>query len=630
MQLDQFQSKQFGRRAAFVVGGKVALLSALVARMYYLQVLQSERYQTLAEDNRINLRLLPPPRGRILDRFGRPVALNRQNYRVVIVPEDAGELSATLERLAKVVPLADAERRRVLRDAERNRPFVPITVRENLSWEEFSRVEVNMPDLAGVRTEVGRIRDYPCGPSFAHIVGYVAAASDKELDGDPLLELPDFRIGKAGAEKVYDLALRGSVGTSQVEVNARGRVIRELARDEGEPGKDVPLSIDFGLQQYLTQRIANERSAAAVLMDPHSGEVLAMASTPSFEPNEFNEGLSAARWQALTSDPLSPLTNKVIGGQYPPGSTFKVAVALAALESGATTPNTKFNCPGYLELGDTRFHCWKPQGHGLLDMHGGIKNSCDVYFYETARRTGVDRIAEMACRLGMGAVTGIDLTGERPGLIPTRAWKKATLGQAWTQGETLVTGIGQGFVLATPLQLVLMLSRVVNGGKAAVPRIVRKPPEGGLIQASFAEGEPPPSLGIAEASLQVLLSGMNAVVNDGGTAHGARIAQPGMEMGGKSGTSQVRRITVAEREHKKRGPEDRPWRERDNALFIAYAPVSAPRYACAVVIEHAGSGGSIAAAPIARDLLIEAQTRDPLSGRPSEPPAGRGKREVPS
>ncbi|HUI16321.1 MAG TPA: penicillin-binding protein 2 [Alphaproteobacteria bacterium] len=630
MQLDQFQSKQFGRRAAIIVGGQVVLLSALVARMYYLQVLQSEKYQTLAEDNRINLRLLPPPRGRILDRFGVPVALNRQNYRVVIVPEDAGDLAATLDRLARVIPLADAERRRVLRDAERKRAFVPITVRENLSWEEFARVEVNTPDLSGVRTEVGRSRFYPYGPTFAHMVGYVAVASDKELDGDPLLELPDFRIGKAGVEKVYDLALRGSAGTSQVEVNARGRVIRELARDEGDPGKDVTLSVDFGLQQFLTQRIANERSAAAVLMDPHTGEVLAMASTPSFEPNEFNEGLSSTRWQALTGDPLSPLTNKTIGGTFPPGSTFKVAVALAALESGAATPSTTVNCPGYLELGDTRFHCWKPSGHGLLDMHGGIKNSCDVYFYETARRTGVDRIADMARRLGMGQLTGIDLTGERPGLIPTRAWKRATLGQAWTQGETLVTGIGQGFVLTTPLQLALMLSRVVNGGKAVVPRIVRKPPEGDLIQASLAEGEPPPSLGISDASLQVLLSGMNAVVNEGGTAHGARITQPGMEMGGKSGTSQVRRITNAEREHKRRGPEDRPWRERDNALFIAYAPVQAPRYVCSIVIEHSGAGGSAAAAPIAHDLLIEAQTRDPLSGKPHEPVAGRVKPEVPS
>ena len=617
MQLDQLQSRQFGRRAALIVGGKVALIAALVGRMYYLQVLQSEKYQTLAEDNRINLRLLIPPRGRILDRFGAPLATNRQNYRVVVVPEDADEIDATLDILGRIIPLADVDRRRVLRDAERKRAFVPLTVRDNLSWEEFARVEVNTPDLAGVRTEVGRSRYYPYGPELAHALGYIAAVSEKELDGDPLLAQPDFRTGKSGVEKALDLTLRGSAGTSQVEVNAHGRVIRELARDEGEPGKDVTLSLDLGLQQFLSRRIANERSAAAVLMDAHAGEILAIASEPSFDPNEFNDGLTAARWQALIGDPLSPLTNKVIGGQYEPGSTFKVVVTLAALESGAATPATTVFCPGFLDLGDTRFHCWKPQGHGTLDMHGGIQHSCDVYFYEMARRTGIDAIADMAGRLGLGQLTGVDLPGERPGLIPTRAWKKATFGHPWTQGETVVTGIGQGFVLATPLQLALMLSRVVNGGRAVTPSIARQPAEAGLLQAAADTG--PPKLGISRASLEVLLSGMHAVVNEqGGTAYQARITEPGFEMGGKSGTSQVRRITLSEREHRHRRPEDKPWRERDNALFIAYAPVSAPRYVAAVVVEH-GGGGSAVAAPIARDVLIEAQRRDPLRGGPAAP-----------
>jgi penicillin-binding protein 2 len=628
MQLDQLQGKQFGRRVAFLVGGKLVLLSALVGRMYYLQVLQSEKYQTLAEDNRINLRLLPPLRGRILDRFGVELATNRQNYRVVIVREEAGDIAATLELLGRVIPLGDAEKRRVMREAERKRAFVPITVRENLSWADFSRVEVNTPDLPGVRTEVGRSRYYPYGPELAHSIGYVAAVSDKELDGDPLLELPDFRIGKAGIEKVYDLALRGSAGTSQVEVNARGRVIRELARDPGEPGKDVTLGMDFALQDFTAKRIAEERSAAAVLMDPHSGEVLAMASNPSYDPNEFNEGLSSATWQSLITDPLSPLTNKVVAGQFAPGSTFKVAVALAALESGIP-PSTKVFCPGFMNLGDTRFHCWKRGGHGTLDMHGGIMHSCDVYFYEMAKRTGIDKIAEMAKRLGLGQLTGIDLTNERPGLIPTRAWKRAVIGHPWTQGETLVCGIGQGYVLATPLQLAMMLSRVVSGGKAVVPRLARHPGEAGLIQAADVKTEPA-SLGIAESSIQVVLGGMYAVVNElGGTAFAARIKEKGFEMGGKSGSAQVRRITQAEREGKKRRPEDIPWRERDNALFIAFAPVDAPRYVTAVVVEH-GGGGSAVAAPIARDILIEAQKRDPLSGHSGPPVARAPDAKVPS
>jgi penicillin-binding protein 2 len=624
MQLDQLQGRQFTRRAALLVGGKLALLSALAGRMYYLQVVESARYQTLAEDNRISVRLLPPPRGRILDRFGVPLAINRQNYRVVVVPEEAGDLEATLDLLGQLVPIGDGDRHKALRDAERKRPFMPITVRENLSWDEFSRVEVNMPDLPGVRTEVGRSRYYPSGNTYSAIMGYVAAVSERDLDGSPLLELPDFRIGKAGVEKVYDLALRGSAGTSQVEVNAHGRVIRELNRDEGKPGQDVSLTIDAGLQEFLTKRISDERSAAGVIMDAQTGDILAMASSPSFDPNPFNEGLTTAEWQALTTDPLSPLTNKPVGGQYAPGSTFKVAVALAALESGATTPATRVFCPGYLDLGDSRFHCWKPQGHGQLDMHGGIKNSCDVYFYETARRVGIDRIGEMARKLGLGAVTGIDLTGERPGLIPTRSWKQAVFSQPWTQGETLVTGIGQGFVLATPLQLALMLSRVVNGGKAVVPRVTRKPAAAeGAVQPASASDEPP-SLGLNRANIEVVTAGMIAVVNEqGGTAYRARITEAGFEMGGKSGTSQVRRITLSERENKHRRPEDKPWRERDNALFIAFAPIQDPRYVCVVVIEH-GGGGSANAAPIVRDSLLEAQRRDPLRGRPSPPMVERG------
>ncbi len=475
MQLDQLQSKLFGRRAAVVIGGKLVLLSALLGRMYYLQVLQSEKYQTLAEDNRISLRLLVPPRGRILDRFGVALASNRQNYRVVVVPEETSDVSATLDILGQIIQITDGDRRRIARELERTRAFVPITVRENLTWEEFSHIEVNMPDLPGVRTEVGRSRYYPYGPALAHTIGYVAAVSEKELDGDPLLEQPDFRIGKSGIEKVYDRALRGSAGTSQVEVNARGRVVRELARDPGEPGKDVTLGLDYRLQDFLVQRLASEPSAAVVLMDPQTGHVLAMASQPSFDPAEFNEGLSAARWKELITDPLAPLSNKAISGQYAPGSTFKVNVALAALESGLVTPDFKVFCPGFLDLGDARFHCWRHQGHGTLDMHGGIKNSCDVYFYEVARRIGIDRIAEMAKRLGLGALTDIDLTGERPGLIPTRAWKRAVVGHPWTQGDTVVAGIGQGYVLATPLQLAVMLCRIVNGGRAVVPRLGRDP-----------------------------------------------------------------------------------------------------------------------------------------------------------
>jgi len=427
MRSDQQRYRTFARRTALLAGGKALLLSTLVGRMYYLQVVESEKYAVLADENRINLRLLPPPRGRIYDRFGVPIAVNDQNYRVVIIAEQTPDLEATLSDLSQIIPLSESERARILRERARKRAFVPITVRDNLTWEQVARIEVSAPDLPGVSIEVGQTRDYPFKDAVAHVLGYVAAVSESELSGssDPLLELPGFRIGKTGIEKRYDELLRGSAGTSQVEVNAVGRVIRELSRNEGQPGKDLILTIDMALQEYTQQRLATERSGAAVVLDIHSGDVLAMGSTPSFDPNAFNIGISWSAWEELISDPLRPLTNKAISGQYAPGSTFKMVVALAALEAGINPRESVF-CPGYTTLGKDRFHCWKRFGHGHVDMVDGIKHSCDVYFYEIARRVGIDAIAAMARRFGLGGVSGLGLSGESAGLIPDRDWKRAT------------------------------------------------------------------------------------------------------------------------------------------------------------------------------------------------------------
>ncbi|MFQ5619683.1 MAG: penicillin-binding protein 2 [Rhodospirillales bacterium] len=628
MHSDSDRQKLFSRRAAMLAGGKFALLSALVGRMYYLQVIESARYATLAEENRINLRLLAPPRGRIVDRFGVPMAVNQQNYRVVLISEDAHDVEETLQLLGAIIPIGDGEKRRILRDVRRRRGFVPVTVRENLNWEEVARIEVNTPDLPGVMIDVGQSRDYPHGEDTAHVLGYVAAVSEAEIGRDPLLELPGFRIGKAGIEKVYDLALRGTGGSSQVEVNALGRVIREMRRQEGQPGAEVTLTIDLELQQMVVRRLGGE-SAAVVVMDVHTGDVLAMASTPSFDPNSFNKGLSAEEWRGLVSNPRAPLTNKAIRGQYPPGSTFKIVVALAALAKGVITPETTFVCPGFLKLGNARFHCWKRGGHGIVDLAKGITESCDVYFYETARRTGIDRIAAMARRLGLGKRLGLDLPGEQPGLVPTSDWKLATMDMPWQKGETLITGIGQGYLLVTPLQLAVMTARLVNGGFAVTPHMTRNmaPADG------TAPGPRPGSLGVAAAYLKVVREATAAVVNaPKGTAYKARITEAGLEMGGKTGTVQVKRITKAERDAGVRKNKDRPWKDRDHAVFVGYAPAHAPRYAVAVLVEH-GGGGSTTAAPIARDILLEAQHRNaarpdtgPLFTRISGPgaPAGRG------
>jgi len=615
MQPEKVRIKAFTRRAALIVGGKLVLLGGLCGRLYYLQVVESQKYQKLADDNRINLRLLAPPRGHIVDRHGAPMAVNVQNYRVVLVPERSVNVRETLRRLESIIELTEHDRRRVLRETRRRRAFVPITVRENLTWQEMSRVEVNAPDLPGISIDVGQSRHYPNGLIAAHVMGYVAAVPEKDLTGDPLLELPGFRIGKNGVERQYDLALRGSAGNSQVEVNAIGRVIRELNRTEGRPGKRVVLTIDLRLQRFVADRVSRYRRAAVVVMDVRSGEVLSMVSVPSFDPNAFNEGMDTNSWNTLIENPDTPLSNKTISGQYAPGSTFKLAVMLAALEAGIS-PERRFFCAGFTELGNQRFHCWHEHGHGLVSMVDAMRESCDVYFYELALKLGVDRIGEMARKLGLGAPLDIDLPGERSGFIPTRAWKKEQFGRSWLKGETLVAAIGQGYVLATPLQLAVMTARAVNGGYAVLPRLTR-----GVIGDGHFTGEPVsfPHTGISPRSRELLLHALDEAVNHPrGTAFKWRIEDPDCAFGGKTGTAQVRRITMMERESGVRKNREKPWRERDHSLFVGFAPVIDPRYVVSVVVEH-GGGGSKTAAPIARDILRELQrARTPRWLGPSE------------
>ena len=607
MHKDSERHKQFNRRTVILAGGKLALLSALVGRMYYLQVVESKRYQTLADRNRINLRLLPPPRGRIVDRYGTPIAVNQQNYRVVLNLETTMDVEATLKALGSIINIGEGERRRIMRDIRRKPSFVPVTVRENLNWDKVARIEVNAPDLPGVEIDEGQSRHYPFGKDTAHVLGYVAPVSEGETTGDPLLELPGFRIGKDGIEKFYDLSLRGIGGNSQVEVDALGRVIRELSRKEGQPGEEVALTIDVELQKLVSRRLAGE-SAAAVVIDVHAGDILALASTPGFDPNAFNRGLSEKEWQALLSNPKVPLSNKAISGRFSPGSTFKMVVALAALDKGVITPESSFFCSGSITLGNTDFHCWRKGGHGTVKLAKGIIESCDVYFYEIAKRTGIDNIAKLARRLGFGRKLGLDIPGELAGLVPTQKWKLESLGKPWQQGETLIAGIGQGYLLATPLQMAMMTARVVNGGIGVKPRLTTS--EGKTGDSDTLPGN---DLGLSSEHLDEVREAMVAVVNNPmGTAYKARITEPGSEMGGKTGTVQVRRITKAERELGLLKNEELPWEKRDHAVFVGFAPTSAPRYAAAVIIEHGGAGSKVAA-PIARDILLEAQRR---SGAP--------------
>ena len=614
MRLEKRQSKIFNRRMALIAGGKAVLFGALVSRLYYLQVIESDHYRVLADENRINLLILPPLRGSIVDRGNTPLAINTNNYRAVIVPEQTHSIDESLSRLRQLISLSEIDIGRVQSSLYYRRSFLPIMVRDNLTWEEVSRVEVNAPNLPGINIVVGQSRYYPHGQSIAHVLGYVAAVSAEELNGDPLLGLPEFRVGKNGIEKQYESVLRGVAGNSHVEVNALGRVIRELRRNDGRAGQNVKLTLDLNLQRYVSKRIEGERSASVVVLDVHNGEILAMASTPSFDPNAFNDGLSPQAWDALKSNPDSPLVNKAVAGQYAPGSTFKPIVAMAALEAGISG-NRRVKCEGHIELGGRKFHCWHEKGHGYVALRRAIRESCDVWFYEVAHELGVDRIAKMAKRFGLGSRMGIDLLGEQPGLVPTRKWKRTALNSGWLGGETLVTGIGQGYLLTTPLQLAAMTAQLVNGGNVVRPNLLYNPEP----KAKSELGNISSSLGLSDVSLKFMMRALSDVVNSpSGTAHSSRIGEIKWAMGGKTGTSQVRRITEIEREQGKYKKVTRPWKDRDHALFVGFAPVNHPRFAISVVVEH-GGGGAVVAAPIARDVMLELQ----LHGVPSSEPAAR-------
>ncbi|MBI1181537.1 MAG: penicillin-binding protein 2 [Alphaproteobacteria bacterium] len=595
------------RRAMILGAGQAVALSALVARMVQLQILDADQYKMLAEDNRIDLRLISPLRGRILDRRGLEIANNQLNYRVSVIPEQAKDFRSTLVRLSELIPLPEEKIEAVIRQAHRSRRFLPVTVSDNLTWDEFARVNSIVPELPGVQPDAGRSRFYPYPADFALLAGYVGQVTEdelKKLPDDPLFMLPEFRIGKRGLEAYHDQSLRGVAGLRRVEVNALGREIRELARVDSVPGKDLVTTIDGDLQRFAMERVGEE-SAAAVLMNAHSGEVLVMASSPGFNPNDFNFGIKPDVWRALLKDPRKPLLNKAVQGQFPPGSTFKPVVAMAALEAGVIDPTATVFCPGYMAYGNRLFHCWKHGGHGNVDMRGALEQSCDVYFYEMGRRLNVDTIAAMANRFGLGHAHDIELDHEAAGLVPTRAWKRHNRRDPrWHDGETLSVAIGQGYMLATPLQLAVMASRIANGGHAVEPTLMKEKVDAGWPRR-FAP------LGVSPEIVQVARDGMIAVVEGGrGTARGARIRDWPRGIAGKTGTSQVRTITAAQRAGGVPRNENRPWEERDHALFVAFGPVDKPSYAISVIVEH-GGGGSAVAAPIARDILREALIRDP-------------------
>ncbi|MBN2629312.1 MAG: penicillin-binding protein 2 [Rhodobacteraceae bacterium] len=603
------------RRALLMGGAMTAMFAVLGARMRYLSVDQADQFKLLAEENRISIRLIPPARGLIQDRNGKLLAGNEQNYRVIITREDAGDVHAVLARLAYVIPLTAEDLDRTAKEMQRSSPFAPITVADRLTWEDLSKVALNAPSLPGVSPEFGLSRIYPRDTDFAHVLGYVGPVSEKDLEGldkpDALLTIPKFQIGKIGVERWLENDLRGKAGTRRIEVNAVGRVMRELERVEGDPGADIRLTIDADVQNFVQARLGDE-SAAAVVMDVTNGDVIAIVSSPSFDPNLFVRGISHTDYNGLMENDHRPLANKTVQGVYPPGSTFKMVTALAALKEGVISVNTTIRCPGYIEFGGRRFHCWKRAGHGQVDLERSLTESCDVYYYEIAQKVGIDKIAEMGRALGLGIRHDLPMSAIAEGVMPDKAWKLASQKAEWRIGDTINASIGQGYVLTSPLQLAVMTARIATG-RAVVPRLVRS------IDGRETAVPDAPRLEIGTEILNRVRAGMFAVVNaERGTAKSSRIVDPDMVWAGKTGTSQVRNITAAERARGVISNDQLPWNRRDHALFVGFAPYDKPRYAVSVVVEH-GGGGSTAAAPIARDAILRAMSDGlpPLTAYPA-------------
>lgn len=583
------------KRSLVMFSINILLLFVLTGRLYYLQIYQGEKYALMSDSNRTSKRLLVPPRGNINDRNGIELAANNQIFQAMIIPEQVRNIDKLLQNISPILKLDDKDIIRIKKEISRHRRFVPVKIKDNLSWEEVAVLMLNNHRYPGLIIDEGLTRYYPFKEYTAHPLGYVGSVSEQDLKNSdaPILQVPGFKIGKSGFEKTYDESLRGTEGISTLEVNAYGRIMREIEKKDGIKGNDLDLTIDIRLQKAAYDAFGDE-SGAAVVLDIHTGEILAFVSVPAFDSNLFVDGISVKNWIALQADEKTPLTDKAVSGQYSPGSTFKIVVALAALEAGIIDEKTSYFCSGKMQLGDHLFHCWRHNGHGKQNLVDAIKNSCDIYFYEVALKLGIEKIAAMSRRLGLGTIYDLGLENQKTGVIPDKEWKLQKLKAPWQQGETVIAGIGQGYVLVTPLQLVTMLARVVSGSEIT-PTFIKKD-----------KPDKPQKLNIKPENIALVKQGMFEVVNGiGGTATRARLKLKDIKMGGKTGTTQVRRISLQERATGIKRDEDLPWKYRNHAWFMAYAPHDNPKYAVAVIVEHGRSGSGVAA-PIASKILEEA------------------------
>ena len=619
------------RRMFIISAAKVVIFTSIVARLFSLQINENKKYLTLSDKNRLREWRLPPVRGEFLDFFNNTIAGNLKVYQLHVVPEQVEDFKHLMVRLKEILQLDDQQFSKIIKKKKSQKPWETLIISENLSWDQFSKVNFFLHELVGAKPVLSVARSYPYKDNYTHILGYVAQASENDLLNNEVIKknhVPGLRVGKIGLEKTFENDLIGTNGVQRYEVNAYGKRINQIDHKDGEKGKNIKLTIDTEIQKFSNQLLTDKAGSISV-MDIYTGEIVAMHSSPSFDPSLFLYGITSKDWRQIRENPLKPLINKTISGLYSPGSTIKPLVALSALENDVITPNFTVECTGKMEMYGQAYHCWKEKGHGFMKLRNAIKQSCDTYFYETARKLGVDRLSITASKFGLGdeVLNGI-FPNEKKGLVPNTKWKKDTLGVGWVLGETLITGIGQGYIQTTPLQLCLMMAQLANGGFKIYPKIVVDENQDTLenikykmaLNANIEKGENilPRIRAVEELfniknkkytrlyrnpeNVKFVLEAMFASTNElYGTSYSSRIEDPKYQFVGKTGTSQVKRITEEARELDLEISQI-PYEERDHALYIAYGPYKNPRYAVSIIVEHGGSGSTVAA-PIVKKLF---------------------------
>ena len=588
------------RRMFILATAKIIILGGIVSRLFFLQVKENKKYLTLSDKNRIREWKLPPIRGEFQDYFGNTIAGNFEAYQLHIIPEEVEDFRYVIYRVKELLNLSEKQFKKIIKKKNEIKPWETLIVADNLSWEKFSKINNHLYDLNGVKPVISISRDYPYKENFTHVLGYVSQANENDLLTNENIKekfVPGLKVGKTGLERSFEKRLIGSNSVERYEVNAYGRRISQLAFQKGEKGETIKLTIDTKIQE-LTNELLKEKAGSICVMDIYTGAIIAMHSSPSFDPNSFVFGINQDDWQLIRNNPMKPLVNKSLSGNYSPGSTIKPIVALSALENEVIGKDFTVQCKGHknpLELYGQTYHCWKKEGHGFVNLREAMKQSCDTYFYEVARRLGVDRLSVTAKKFGLGQKVFKDVfDNEKSGLVPNTEWKKNALGRNWVLGETIITGIGQGFIQTTPIQLCLMTAQIANGGYKIYPKIVAN--DDNQYEDKFTP------LYKKARNIKIVQDAMFSSTNEPrGTSYRSRLNDPKYQFAGKTGTSQVKKITEQDRELDLKTFQI-PYEERDHALYVAFGPYKSPRYALSIIIEHGGSGGTVAA-PLAKELF---------------------------